>query len=146
MENSQLIDNELEYTNHLELTTEMKNQIIVSAKWAKLLSFVGILILVLLVASLHFSIIIVGSIFIMAIYFTFLFFSLIMILPSVYYLFNFSNAILKIKNEANMEVYLFAFENLKKLFTFLNIVYKVIYIYLILVFLTLILFIWNQMF
>lgn len=135
MENSQLIDNELEYTKHLELTTEMKNQIIVSAKWAKLLSFVGILILVLLVASLHFSIIIVGSIFIMAIYFTFLFFSLIMILPSVYYLFNFSNAILKIKNEANMEVYQFAFENLKKLFTFLNIVYKVIYIYLILVFL-----------
>ena len=135
MENSQLIDNELEYTKHLELTTEMKNQIIVSAKWAKLLSFVGILILVLLVASLHFSIIIVGSIFIMAIYFTFLFFSLIMILPSVYYLFNFSNAILKIKNEANMEVYQFAFENLKKLFKFLNIVYKVIYIYLILVFL-----------
>jgi hypothetical protein len=146
MENSQLIDNELEYTKHLELTTEMKNQIIVSAKWAKLLSFVGILILVLLVASLHFSIIIVGSIFIMAIYFTILFFSLIMILPSVYYLFNFSNAILKIKNEANMEVYLFAFENLKKLFKLLNIVYKVIYIYLILVFLTLILFIWNQMF
>ena len=146
MENSQLIDNELEYTKHIELTTEMKNQIIVSAKWAKLLSFVGILILVLLVASLHFSIIIVGSIFIMAIYFTFLFFSLLMILPSVYYLFNFSNAILQIKNEANMEVYLFAFENLKKLFTFLNIVYKVIYIYLILVFLTLILFIWNQMF
>ena len=146
MENSQLIDNELEYTKHLELTTEMKNQIMVSAKWAKLLSFVGILILVLLVASLHFSIIIVGSIFIMAIYFTFLFFSLIMILPSVYYLFNFSNAILQIKNEANMEVYLFAFENLKKLFKLLNIVFKVIYIYLILVFLTLILFIWNQMF
>jgi hypothetical protein len=135
MENSQLIDNELEYTKHLELTTEMKNQIMVSAKWAKLLSFVGILILVLLVATLHFSIIIVGNIFIMAIYFTFLFFSLIMILPSVYYLFNFSNAILQIKNEAIMEVYQFAFENLKKLFTFLNIVYKVIYIYLILVFL-----------
>ena len=134
MENSQLIDNELEYTKHIELTTEMKNQIIVSAKWAKLLSFVGILILVLLVASLHFSIIIVGSIFIMAIYFTILFFSLIMILPSVYYLFNFSNVILQIKNEANMEVYQFAFENLKKLFKFLNIVYKVIYIYLILVF------------
>lgn len=134
MENSQLIDNELEYAKHLELTTEMKNQIIVSAKWAKLLSFVGILILVLLVGSLHFSIIIMVNIFITAIYFTILFFSLIMILPSVYYLFNFYNAILQIKNEDKVEFYQFAFENLKKLFKFLNIVYKVIYIYLILVF------------
>ncbi|MBK8721621.1 MAG: hypothetical protein IPL95_04930 [Saprospiraceae bacterium] len=147
MESNVLIDNELGNSSELIINQGIKLNLLETAKWGRLLSIVGFImiglmlilgILILLIIknemsfSLDFSIAPDSFPTLLPFFYSFFFIliSFIYIFPCLY-LFRFSTFILREKNGNNIENYQNAFKNLKRLFKFFGILTVVLSIFAI---------------
>lgn len=147
MESNVLIDNELGNSSELIINQGIKLNLLETAKWGRLLSIVGFIMIGLMLIlgilnlliiknemsfSLDFSIALGSFPTLLQFFYSFFFIliSFIYIFPCLY-LFRFSTFILKEKNGNNIENYQNAFKNLKRLFIFFGILTVVLSIFAI---------------